>query len=199
MPDRGAEYDTARAMPSLIGGTGQDAPSATPGTAFALMTEPVLAFDPLADLLFGVAAILVLAVVVILPTIRPDGTLRDRSTRRMMQNTELRLDGKAVAPLVAAADGLQLPARAGQAAAVIPLDRILDDAELVGRLEQMRGSGEPLVLLIDGDGLEAAFQFEAVAALYGPPRIRQIRLDADCRFARSQAAARLCDTTAGPR
>jgi hypothetical protein len=198
MRDRRAEQDTARAIPSLIDRAGQSR-SRTPGNPFAMVTEPVLAIDPLADLLFGVAAILVLAVVVILPTVRPDGTLRDRATRRLVENVELRLGEQRVEPLVAAADGLRLPARADQKAVIVPLDRILDDPELSERLERMRASGEPLVLLIEGDGLETAFQFEAVAASHGPARVRQIRLDADCQFARSPAAGRLCDARAGSR
>jgi len=196
MLDRRAER-SERAIPPLIGGAG----STRPATLFAMLTEPTetLAIDPLADLLFGVAAILVLAVVVILPTVRPDGTLRDRTTRRLVENVALRLDGQRLEPLVASAEGLRLPARADGKAVVVPLDRILDDPELSQRLERMRASGAPLVLLIEADGGEAAFQFEAVAALHGPPRMRQIRLDADCRFAKSPAAARLCDTAAGAR
>jgi hypothetical protein len=155
-------------------------------------SEPTLAIDPLADLLFGVVAIVVLAVIVILPTVNFNSAPKPGTSRfngESMSSTSFRLDNRPVEPLIATARGL----RTGPSPSdFIPLERILDDKGLAAKLMSMRDRREPLVLLIDPDGDEAAFQFEAVASLNGPPRIRQIRLDTGCAYAKSQALIQYC-------
>jgi hypothetical protein len=48
----------------------------------------------------------------------------------------------------------------------------------------MRDAGETIVLLIDPNGYETAFQFEVMANRYGPTKMRQIRLESECSVER---------------
>jgi hypothetical protein len=153
---------------------------------------PTLGIDPLADLLFGVVAIVVLAVIIILPTVGMRGMASaalQGPVGEALIKSKFSLDGRAVEPLVATAAGLRY---GPQPSEIVPLEAILQDAPLAARLRAMRERGDTLVLMIDPDGSEAAFQFEAVASRDGPPRIRQVRLDATCTHAKSAALARFC-------
>ena len=126
--------------------------------------------DPLADLLLSVAAIIVLAVITIFPTItRHAGSHQDR--------IEFRLEGHAVYPFVAIERGLIV----GEATSrVIPVDRIFFDEGLVSILERMRAAGDAVVLLVEPNGFEPAIQFEVIANRHGLGRIRQVRLESEC-------------------
>jgi len=130
--------------------------------------------DPLADLLLSVAAIIVLAVIAILPTItRHSGSHHDR--------VEFRREGRAVHPFVAIERGLivgEAPSR------MVPVDRIFFDEGLVSILERMRTAGEAVVLVVEPNGFEPATQFEVIANRHGPERIHQIRLESDCSMTR---------------
>jgi hypothetical protein len=130
--------------------------------------------DPLADLLLSVAAIIVLAVIAILPTMtRRAGSHHDR--------VEFRLEGRAVYPFVATERGLivgEAPSR------VIPVDRIFFDEGLVLVLERIRTAGEAVVLLVEPNGFEPAIQFEVIANRHGPVRMHQIRLESECSMTR---------------
>jgi len=155
-------------------------------------TEPTLAIDPLADLLLSLVAIVVLAVIVILPAVQRDGA-RSHAPRQPAASAPshqvFRLAGRTIEPLVATSQGL----RTGPAPEdIVAVDRILDDGALAARLQRMRDEGATLLLVIDPDGAEAAFQFEAVASLHGPPRIRQVRRDPACTHLRSATLARDC-------
>lgn len=153
---------------------------------------PTLAIDPLADLLFGVVAIVVLAVIIILPTVGTRGAANaalQSSVGEALIKSRFSLDGRAVQPFMATAAGLRYGPQPSQ---IVPLEAILQDAAVAARLREIRERGDPLVLMIDPGGSEAAFQFEAVASRDGPPRIRQIRLDATCTHAKSATLARFC-------
>jgi len=130
--------------------------------------------DPLADLLLSVAAIIVLAVIAILPTITSRaGSHHDR--------VEFRLEGRAVYPFVAIERGLivgEAPSR------VIPVDRIFFDEGLVSTLERMRTTGDAVVLLVEPNGFEPAIQFEVIANRHGPRGLHQIRLESPCDMTR---------------
>jgi hypothetical protein len=130
--------------------------------------------DPLADLLLSVAAIIVLAVIAILPTMtRHAGSHHDR--------VEFRLERRTVYPFVAIERGLivgEAPSR------VIPVDRIFFDEGLVSILERMRTAGEAVVLLVEPNGFEPAIQFEVIANRHGPVKMHQIRLESECSMTR---------------
>ena len=174
--DQDGGSDAAKRMPFSTGGE----------------SLPTLAIDPLADLLFGVVAIVVLAVIIILPTVGTRGVANGAppsSVGEALVKSKFSLDGRAVEPFMAAARGLRY---GPQPSEIVPLEAILQDSALAARLREIRERGNPLVLMIDPDGSEAAFQFEAVASRDGPARIRQIRLDATCTHAKSAALARFC-------
>jgi hypothetical protein len=146
---------------------------------FALYT------DPLSDLLLSVAAIIVLAVIVLLPAARFSAS----EAGKLTDHTAITFQGQAVQPLFATPRGLQIgPGTAD----TIPVDRILDDQRLTVRLQHMRETGEALLLVIEPEGFEAAFLFEAVTSIYGPKRSWQIRLDTPCTDKSSAASGLLC-------
>ena len=145
-------------------------------------SEPAHIADPLADLLLSVAAIIVLAVIAILPTIPGHSRLRDVQAGSIRSlPSSFRLQGVAVHPFVAIGQGLVVETASAR---VIPVDRILFDEGLVATLERMREAGETIVLLIDPTGYETAFQFEVMANRYGPTKMRQIRLESECSVER---------------
>ena len=161
----------------------------------AVHGEPTIVSDPLADLLLSVVAIVVIVMMAILPTLPRHPVRRAASPgelagsmRGLPDNGRFRLHGHAVAPWVATAPGLVV----GGASELIPVDRILQSDSLVARLEQMRRRDETMVLLIEPDGFDTAFQLEVVASAHGPQRMHQVRLDAACSHARSAAVARAC-------
>lgn len=128
-----------------------------------------VSFDPFADLLLGLIAILVPVISLLLSSGAGAPAAREPATS----------PGSGVAMRVTAtAAGLKIDADARAQVYDIPQARILDDEELVRRLRRSREESLPLTLDIAADGLEAAFLFEAVAARNGPPVIRQRRLDA---------------------
>ena len=141
-------------------------------------SEPAHIADPLADLLLSVAAIIVLAVIAIHPTIPGHSRLRDVQAGSIRSlPSSFRLQGVVVHPFAAIGQGLVVGA---PSARVIPVDRILSDEGLVATLGRMRDGGETFVLLIDPSGYDTAFQFEVMANRYGPAKMRQVRLDSEC-------------------
>lgn len=119
------------------------------------------AFDPLADLLLGLIAIVVPLVGLLLAS----GAGSGKTGAGTPEPGEMLV-------IAAAADGLHLPSDGSH----VPRDRILDDAALAARLLRSRDGGPPILLRIETDGLESAFLFDAVAARHGPPTIRQQRI-----------------------
>lgn len=129
-----------------------------------------VSFDPFADLLLGLIAILVPVISLLLAS--------GASEPRSEDATVGIADAQPITRVVAAAAGLRIEVdRVRMPPYNIPLDRILTDEELAGRLRDVRNSGRALQLEIGADGLEAAFLFEVVAARHGPPTIRQRRLE----------------------
>jgi hypothetical protein len=152
--------------------------------------------DPLADLLLSAVAIIVLAMIAILPTLPRHFTSPDNpnhnpanSVPGFPENSSFRLEGREVEPLVATERGLVI---GGRPPRVIPVGRVFFDESLVATLERMRRLDETAVLLIEPNGLETAFQFEVVANRYGPKRMRQIRLDSECSHLNSEHRAPQC-------
>jgi hypothetical protein len=148
-------------------------------------SEPTHIADPLADLLLSVAAIIVLAVIAILPTIPGHSTLRDdqsRSIGTVPDKAGFRLQGVAVDPFVAIGQGLVVGPDSSR---VIPVDRIFFDEGLVATLQRMRDAGESVVLLVDRNGFETAFQFEVMVNRHGPKVMHQVRLEAECSVEQS--------------
>lgn len=129
-------------------------------------TAGAVSFDPFADLLLGLIAILVPVISLLLTS---GGAPGPAGVAGVGEPGFIRV--------VATAGGLRVEADAAVVHSV-PLTRILDDAELARRLREARDRGQPLLLDIAADGLEAAFLFEPVAARNGPPLIRQRRLEA---------------------
>ncbi len=129
-----------------------------------------VSFDPFADLLLGLIAILVPVISLLLSSGASAPAVQERAPSMRDGGTALRV--------TATAAGIRIEADALAQAHAVPPARILDDAELARRLRRSRDEGQPLALDIAADGLEAAFLFEAVAARNGPPVINQRRLEA---------------------
>ncbi len=147
-----------------------------------------LAVDPLADLLFNLVAIIVIAVIVILPTV--DITRKVRTPT----SVEFKIDGRTAKTLVATSEGIRSGAGASE---FVALNHILDDEQFAMRLDRMRNRNDVLLVLIEPDGLEAAFLFESVASVHGPAQFRQVRLDFACTYARSAHGAEICPEQSG--
>jgi hypothetical protein len=148
--------------------------------------------DPLADLLLSAVAIIVLAMIAILPTLPRHFTPQDKDNPKdnptssvpgFPANSSFRLEGREVEPLVASERGLVI---GGRPPRVIPVGRVFFDESLIETLERMRRMDETIVLLIEPNGFETAFQFEGIANLHGPRRMRQIRLESNCSHPKSE-------------
>ena len=148
--------------------------------------EPTPVADPLADLLLSAVAIIVLAMIAILPTLprhhSPQGDPQN-AIGGFPADSSFRMRGREIEPLVATGAGLVIGSRPPR---LVPVGSIFFDQGLVATLEQMRRTDETIVLLIQPNGFETAFQFEVIANLHGPKRMRQIRLDAECSHATSE-------------
>jgi hypothetical protein len=158
--------------------------------------ESALVVDPLADLLLSVVAIIIIALIVILPSIPLHPTSTDGLTSSipgLPQNSGLRLNGRRVEPLVATGQGLTLGESPSE---FIPVGRVFLDGNLISKLKRMRDEDETVVLFIEPNGLETAFQFEVIANQYGPKRILQVRVDSDCNYVKSDRLAAYCATAA---
>jgi hypothetical protein len=152
--------------------------------------------DPLADLLLSAVAIIVLAMIAILPTLPRHFTSQDNlkgnptsSVAGFPENSRFRLDGREVEPWVASERGLVI---GGRPPRVIPVGRVFFDEGLIETLERMRRLDETIVLLIEPNGFETAFQFEGIANLHGPKRMRQIRLESECSHPTAEHLALNC-------
>jgi hypothetical protein len=157
-----------------------------PNDAAVNETAP-LAVDPLADLLFNMVAIIVIAVIVILPTVDATPGVRAPSG--------FKLDGRSAQTLVATAAGVRLGAGASQ---LVALRQVLSDEDLARRLERIRDQGDPLLVLIEPDGMEAAFLLETVVSDHGPVQFHQVRLDRACAFANSEQGRAICPSLGSP-
>jgi hypothetical protein len=149
---------------------------------------PTIVFDPLSDLFFSIVAIVVLAVIIILPTVRLEASQPDpvANPRRMQIN------GVDVTPLRAAVDGVHYGPDGGQFAS---LSDIADDRNLAASIKRAVAAGVPLVILIDPDGDESAFQLEPLLAQSGVGTVTQVRLDWTCA---AEGAARPQGTCPAP-
>ena len=108
----------------------------------------------------------------------------------MQNNVVFRLGGREVDPFIATERGLIIGRSSSR---MIPVDKIFFDEALPGILDGMRKADETVVVFIEPNGLETAFQLEAIASRHGPVRMRQVRIDSECHFARMDRIASRCD------
>lgn len=150
-------------------------------------------FDPLADLLFGLVAILIPIFALLLPAMYmvsdAASSPAETTDARLMQQ-DVRIRGAPARRFLARAAGLQIAATDG--ALLIPLDRMLDAPALADALRNAREADAPVLLMIEPDGFEAAFLFEQTAARSQLTKIYQLRLDADCAFVRAASLMAGC-------
>jgi hypothetical protein len=140
--------------------------------------------------LLSAAAIVVIAVIAVLP-IMPRHSMPQRDFSRASQNNvAFRLGDREVEPFIATERGLIVGRLSRR---MIPVDKIFFDQALPGILGEMRKADEAVVVLIEPNGFETAFQLEAITSRHGPGRMRQVRLDSECRFARMERVASHCD------
>ena len=152
--------------------------------------------DPFADLLFMLIAAVLPAILVLLPAMHLSAAApaREDASEPLPApiRAEVKVGGERAWPIVAQADGLRLT---GLDNHVVPLDSVPDDAILRDALDRLRVNGEPLLLIVEPDGLESAFLLEPVAAAHGPREMQQVRATQPCAAARDPALAQAC--TAG--
>lgn len=155
--------------------------------------------DPLSDLLFGLVAIVIPAVAVMMPLMQvAAGALPERERQAVVSflGNKFVVDGKSASSILLGKDGLRLQAEGDQ---LVTLDRILDDPRLVAHLEQTKRREQPLLLLIEPDGQEAAFLLETVLAARGPSRVFQVRIDSACSFIHNPALFENCSAASSRR
>lgn len=141
-------------------------------------------YDPFADLLFALVAAVLPAILVLLPVVHQAA----QSPGGHQPKDAVMVRGQPAQPILARADGLLVAEDGG----AVPLDRIPDDPALRALLLRLREAGQPLLLIVEPNGLESAFAFEPVAAAYGPARIEQVRARFTCDAAQEPALARAC-------
>lgn len=132
------------------------------------------AVNPMADLLFSIAAVFMLAVLLMLPL--SHAAPRFAATAIPGDaGAKLHIGAEPVTAFLADPAGLMLSdgRRIDNAA-------LADDARLKDQLRSLRERRERLMLVIAPGGEETAFQFEVQMAEYGPQTIRQIRLNSPC-------------------
>lgn len=145
----------------------------------------IIRFDPFSDVLFGLVAIVIPAIAIMLPLLRAAADAvpaRDMRAAVAFVGSELTIEGRSADAFAAAAAGVRVRSQGDR---LVPVDRILDDRGLALELGRLRQLDQPLLLLIEPEGQEAAFLLEAVAAVHGPRRIIQVRLDPACGFVRN--------------
>ena len=154
------------------------------------------AVDPLADLLFTLIAAVLPAIFLLAPLLRAPSLGEAREVRppasAAAQGTapvEVRVDGRGAATVIAGAGGLRLMGDGGR---LVGLDAIADDPSLIGLLDRLREDDRPLLLVVEPDGLEAAFLFEPVLAAHGPRDLREVRATDACAATRDAALAAAC-------
>lgn len=153
--------------------------------------DAALRSDPLADLMFTMIAIVLLALILVLPFALVGGAQSAGSPGRgSLDDVRFKLRGQSALWIVATRSGLVIEGR--KAPARIGIDAIGTSQGLRARLVKARAAKRPLIFLVADDGLEAAFATEPIIAALGPIDFYQIRLDRSCRAARSAAARRLC-------
>ena len=141
--------------------------------------DDAVAYDPLSDLLFTMVAILLLAFMAVLPGLaltvvtQPAPSVPPRS----LTERNYTFEGRSIAPYLATGAGLR---RTGDTR-VVPADAILDDPGLRAGLSELAARAEPVFIFIAADGLEVAFEFEAIASAAGIKTLRQVRLAKDCK------------------
>ncbi len=124
--------------------------------------------DPFADVFFTLAAFALIALVLIGPDHSNAGSGADAAYGKR----SFEIDGKPAFLLVAAAKGVEI---FGVAGAVIPLKNILDDVRLRDSLRRAKDSNDPILMIVEPDGMEAAFQLEAALASSGVTWVHQVR------------------------
>lgn len=146
--------------------------------------------DPLADLMFTMIAIVLLALIILLPLASFSSPTQSHSkSARRLENARFAIGSKSAVAITASARGLRLP---GGGARLIGLDAIAGDAALQKLLTRARDRGSPLVVLITPKGSEAAFELEPLLSAYGPKQVYQVRLDQACLYARSTILKQAC-------
>jgi hypothetical protein len=143
--------------------------------------EPAHVADPLADLLLSAAAIIVIAVIAVLPIMPRQSTPQREASRPLQNEVVFRLGDREVEPFIATERGLIVGHSSPR---MIPVDKIFFDQALPGILEEMRKVDKAVVVLIEPNGFETAFQLEAIISRHGPGRMRQVRIDSECQLQR---------------
>lgn len=140
-------------------------------------------FDPMADVLFGAASLLILALILIMPAV---GRPRDPAdtARRPAQAQAQAIDDRIYTDAAGLAYGATM--------ARIPLDRILDDPGFATWLAGRHATGASVELVVAADGGEAAFVAEPVIARARIGEVAVARLDRSCGPAPTAAALTRC-------
>lgn len=147
-------------------------------------------FDPLADLLFGLVAIIIPIFALLLPAMyMTKDASPDEGTAAQLMRADVRVHGVQPQRFVAGAKGLLIGSEPAQ---FVPLDQVLSAGALTEGLAGARERQQPVLLMIEPDGLETAFLFETVAAHAGQPKVFQLRLDRSCKFIRDAKLAASC-------
>jgi hypothetical protein len=142
--------------------------------------------DPLSDLMFTMIAIVLLALIALLPQIlaRQTETSHVRHRPHVLA-ASYPIDGVDAVPMVASSRGV----RVSGATTAVGIDEILGNPDIVAFLTALKSKKQRLIVAVDPDGSEAAFQLEGVLARAAPQPIFEMRSADGCFSFQTDAAA----------
>lgn len=172
---------------------GQATETATqdPGIFEDMAGEMDLAPDAGADVMIGLVAVMLCAVMALVPLLNlaGDGHLSQLMiTEALGRETEAMVGDHAARVFVASEQGVSLP----EEGMFVLLDALLDDRRLPSEVERTLNSGERPLLLITERGQEAAFLLEGIFSRAGGGQLSRVFLDSSCGYLKAGADREAC-------
>ncbi len=149
-------------------------------------------FDTLADLMLGLVAVVLLAVIILVPLADFAGKAKPAHHARLMREINeipMTLNGREAISFVATRTGLLLSDGSGKR---FGNRAVIDGPELGALLDRLHNTGKAVLLFIEPGGHDSAFHFESRLAREGHTEFAMVRVDPRCRFASEVSAARYC-------
>ncbi len=150
-------------------------------------------FDPTVDIFVGLASVIFLAILLILPL------AQIQSDRAQTLNTITQQISRPLDLTAAGAPTLQILAQAHSITLVqTPENRVFHQDQMIGNqdlnavLQASKHQGLHPVVFVDTSGQEAAFLLETILAQHDFPNMSRVFLDQDCGFLRHTNATTGC-------
>ncbi|MEO9530048.1 hypothetical protein [Roseibium sp.] len=156
--------------------------------------DDVSSFDSSADVMIGLVAVVLLAVLMVIPLAdfaHTRNLVQEQTVEALTHAGKLTVAGRDAHVFLAMPDRLVLPGSAGREDA-IHVDDILDDAGLQARIAKLRRDNAVPVLIVTERGQESAFLVETVLNRLGVPALSRIFLDSSCGYLANDARPASC-------